>query len=1319
MLFDKKSGNGGQYLNKNVKIALALVSVLLVVGTAFFAGVVSFPAINHNARKASSSVSATSNAAFTYPTTTMQEPGYTNGTYKMAATASVEHLNPYLATDAYSFALLDEVYDSLVTISPNATPTTMPWLAQSWNKWNVTGLNMSTFDPVTGLRSNVSYIWNVTIRPGVQWTDWTPATSGSTYVFSNYTNFTAYNYTTGTVQSFQHTYKWPSVVMNTYTVQSADVVLSWKILQSSFDFGGLYASVVNVVPTSNLTLQFYLSQQSVTFVNSTLGSIVLPYHLWVQHDFSSTNPGAWNYTGAPNGYDSWGMGFNPTTGTAPGLIGSGPFMFSNKYGMPQGTWVPEQYFQMFVNPHYFVQYVPYLKQYTPKFWKLKVPQYSQLSSAATAQLLGQVDTIEFGLPPTFLPTIAIMPHTYIYNKPSTSYGYIQINSYANDAPFNLTSVRQALNYATNKAYLASVIDEGYAQLGQPIVPISDSLWHNFSTPQYSYNPTKAMALLNSTPGMSYSAVSHQWFYKGKPVTADMQITVAGEDPLGVEGALVIAKEWNAIGIPTTVSQEAFTTLVSNLIVYSYNTINLGITGIFGDPTSDFFYFYNSNVGLGSGFYLGPFSNITFSNGTFMTGTQVENLLNNLTVELNSISSFTKRIAIAYEIQGIAAQESTMINLGYPIDILPFTNTTFTGVIKNSLPYLSFMYWNFLSLHLRSSSISTPPPFVPVKLSVGIVAPKTVYANGQTANVTVQVRNQYGQPVPGMSVIVGYSPQGALINITSDKGVTNALGQFTWEFHVLSTQPLTYTADYVSQLNISAAAYSPTNSTIQPGLGSTFIDVAPQPVAYTTSVMPVLVAGQPMQQFNITVTDATTGSPISGYAYTVQALSGAVIMENTTSSQSVIQTTSYNPIFGFGFQSVTDGNVTNYNLTSISGVTGSSGVISVLLGVNSSINFTAMGSPFESYVFLGSYSTGAAVGGVGPYVSIGELTSASNPSGFGVQQPVELPIEVAQIAPSVSISLSASSSSTSSNGSVTVTAKVTDTSTGAPIAGYSLTLMSQNALGANRGYFTSANGTQVQAYNPNLFFGSSFLPGISLITNSSGIAVASFSAGLYESVYNSTGVFTNFKAQAFSDNYLIPFDEFQLSAVGSLGEVATSIVTSSQFVNSVSPTSVATPYILGAVSLDNSLLVLSNSSHEIYVNTTLNTPAGPSSSGVSVSLAVSSGTLNVTTGTTSNGSLSVTFVAPTVSALTTVTLTVTIPGTPFSKTTTYYVMPSTAAIKPTTTTTTTKTVISVPGYAYGLIALFAVLTVIFAALYVTTTRKLKKSSGRPPETPKQS
>ncbi len=1615
-----------------MKILLSVVSVLLIVGTAFIAGIFAVPVNAAKTAASSRGVTATSHAAFTYPTNTMQEPGYTNGTYAMAATASVEHLNVYLATDLYSFMLLDEVYDSLTVLSPNATPTVMPWLATHWNPYNVTGKGMTTFDPVTGQVMPVNYIWNVTLRPGVQWSDWTPSTSASNYTFSNFTSFTAVNPATGSLQTYNHTYKWPSLTMNTKTVQSADLILSWKILQSSLDFGGLYSGVVNIVPTSNLSVQFYLSQQSVTFVNSTLESIVLPYHLWVHHDFASTISSAWNYTGQPGGYDAWNMGYNPTTGTASGLVGTGPFMMSNSYGIPQGSWLPEQYFQLFVNPHYFVQYVPYLQQYTPKFWKLYVPQYSSVSAAATAELLGQVDTIELGLPPTFLPTIAIMPHTYIYNKPSTSYGYIQLNSYASNAPFNLTSVRQALNYATNKAYLASVIDQGYTVLGQPIVPVSDVVWHNYNTPQYTYNPAKAMALLNATPGMKYDNTTHQYKYKGKPVTADMQITVASEDPLGVEGALVIAKEWDSIGIPTTVSQEAFTTLVSNLITYSYNTINLGITGIFGDPTTDFFYFYNTSVGLGSGFYLGPFSNITFSNGTFMSGSQVTNLMNHLTNELNTITNFTKRLSIAYEIQSIAAQESTIINLGYPVDILPFTNTTFTGVIKDALPYASFMYWNFLSLHLRSApAVSKPSSFVPVKLGVGVVTHKTVYMNGQYGNVTVQVRDQYGQPMPGATVLVGYAPQGALLNISSDKQVTNSAGQITWEFKVLPQNPLIYTSDYVGQINISAAAYSATNATMLPGLGYTHIDVQPQPVAYSTTSMPVLVNGKPYQKFNITVTNALTGQPISGYSYDIQSLQGAVNMLNTSSSQSISNITSFNPIFGFGFQSTTilpayfqysqnvgtgtgpssvaydpvngflyvansltnnvtvinltnashpiagsisvgtspsaiafnsatgflfvansvsnnvtvvqlnattglankttsisvgtspeglvfdsyngfvyvanggtnnvtalnasaynstighvvvtnmgsisvgktpmgmafdavngtiyvadngghnvsvingssaliskntvlftlsvgsdpsgivfdpmnnnvyvantlsnnlsvidatnntvvgfinvsggptsvafdsqngyifagsgtsgnvtaiapssvsgaivqvlkagttpsalafDGSgnlyvankgsgnltvfstvpVTSYAMTSITGVTGPSGNISVLLAASPSVSYAEMGSVFSSYLFLGDYAAGSSVVGVAPYSSIGELTSASNPSGFGVQQPVEMPVEVAQsnAAASVSISLSVSSPSIGSNGQATVTVSVTN-STGVGVPNYAVTLTSQNALGANRGYLASSTGTQIQAYNPNVFFGSTFMPGLTLVTNATGNATATFSPALYQSVISPGGTFVGFSQQTYADQYLVPFDEFQLSAMGSGGESATTTIASTQFYNSVPPTSVAYAYIQGSTSTNGMTVLKGNATYDLFVNSTLSTPYGPSASGVPVTISVSAGNVSSTSGTTAaNGSVVFTYVAPNVSVLTPVTITVKVGGaSPSTTTETIYLLPSYTVIKTSTITkTTTKTVSTVPAYAFGLIVLFAILTVVFAALYVSSNRRKKGGSG---------
>ncbi|EQD43549.1 extracellular solute-binding protein, partial [mine drainage metagenome] len=303
-----------------------------------------------------------------------------------------------------------------------------------------------------------------------------------------------------------------------------------------------------------------------------------------------------------------------------------------------------------------------------------------------------------------------------------------------------------------------------------------------------------------------------WYYNGNKVTADIQITSAGPNPLGVEGALVIAQEWGGIGVPTTVTQESFTTLIPNLENYNYNVISLGITGIAGDPTGDYFAFYNYNLGNGTGFYLGPWSNTTFE-GKSLTGAQVNDTMNNLTLKLNSISSLVTRVSISDEIQGLAAVESTMINLGYGIDILPFTNTTFTNISEINVPYTAYMYWAVLTTHTRTHSLVI---HYTSKYNVSVQASNTTFYNGQKGSVTVTViSNLTGNAVKGANVTVGVSPTGATVNITNNTGVTNSAGQYVWDFTVLNTQPLIYVNQYFGRLNFTAVATG--NSTVEPGL----------------------------------------------------------------------------------------------------------------------------------------------------------------------------------------------------------------------------------------------------------------------------------------------------------------------------------------------------------------------------------------------------------------------------------------------------------------------------------------------------------------------
>ena len=142
------------------KVFIALLFSVLMVMVAFAAMgyVPSQSAQQHVSAESSVTPAASSSpTAWTYPTTTMQEPGYTNGTYIMAATNSVQHLNIYKTSDVYSFYLLNEIYDSATSLLPNETIS--PWLATNWSETSIASMSTpgSTYLGLNGTNSHSTY----------------------------------------------------------------------------------------------------------------------------------------------------------------------------------------------------------------------------------------------------------------------------------------------------------------------------------------------------------------------------------------------------------------------------------------------------------------------------------------------------------------------------------------------------------------------------------------------------------------------------------------------------------------------------------------------------------------------------------------------------------------------------------------------------------------------------------------------------------------------------------------------------------------------------------------------------------------------------------------------------------------------------------------------------------------------------------------------------------------------------------------------------------------------------------------------------------
>jgi hypothetical protein len=1091
--------------------------------------------------------------AWTYPTNTTQEPGYTGGTYKLAQVGNPDYFNEFEATTVCDFYVLDSIYNSATNELLNGTIT--PCLSTSYRE-SAAPANLTTFDPVTGANETVKYIWTVNIRPGVQWDNWNSADAADTYTYSNHVSFnndtgvhfsytykTVYNATSGKNQTQN------PIVMKTYYVQAADFILSWEILSGSAEYSSSYSSVVNVVPLSNTTVEYYLSASSATFVPYTLETPILPYNVWVSHDYASNGSGYWNETttglSSSNAYNNWNLGHVSGTGEYPGLVGTGPFEMNGGYGQPMGKYYHDDYWQVYENPNYFMQYITgnysWLHQFIPKIYSEEVSIFASPSSAVGALSTGAVDAIESSLTSEFLSTVEQIPNVNVYEKPSTGYPYFKFNSYSADAPFNITSFREALRYASPLGYMDSSICDGFLTPGYSTLPTIDAPYSDQSVPQYSYNPTLANNTIASIPGMSY--VSGEWYYYGKQVTATIQSPSASLIPQTFTGYQSIANAWSAIGIHTTVLSESFSTIIDKVDAYSnaaaspsasYNVITLGVSNLFGDPIGDLIDDFNYTVSLGSGSYEGPFTTMNVSTPysaelglpqKVLDGTQIDSLMTNLSNYANTNSSLIDTGLAIDAMQWIEDKESTMMIIGYgPKDIIAYSNATFTGISHVVASIGTFWEQNLFSVHLRSSPIKA------VKATSHIVVTatpsSTLYYNGEYGNVTfTAVNNATGKAVVGASISV--SPVPSLLNVTSFSGVTNASGEYRFEFKVFPSNTFINTAFYNGLVNISATVVSSVSG-VAAGVGYTLVNDLPIPAAYSVTGPSALASTSGYTYYNITLDNPLTNTPISGYSYIIQSLRAAINMKPTSSAQFESNVSTYNAACKFTSMSVpTNATHNSTMMNSISGVTGSNGLISVMIKANSTFNYSLNGNSFDSYIFMGDYALAAPMSGVQPYMALGELTSAANPNGYGAGEPFEIPILLQKTADNYAISITKKAVGPTTT---ELQFKVTDGTSA--VSGYDLNVTAQNALGANRGFFVGSSNSTI---DPNYYLvetcgpetGTHFEPEAKLVTNSNGMAYANFSSLFY--TYNSTtGAIS---PMSTSSGIVTPFDEFEISVAG--------------------------------------------------------------------------------------------------------------------------------------------------------------------------------------------
>ena len=126
------------------------------------------------------------------------------------------------------------------------------------------------------------------------------------------------------------------------------------------------------------------------------------------------------------------------------------------------------------------------------------------------------------------------PQLVIQQKEGLNIGYIAFN--VEKKPFDNKLVRQALNYATNKAAILKAVYQGNGQVAKnPIPPI---LWgYNDAVQDYAYDPAKARQLL-AQAGYANGFEVDLWYL---PVTRPY-------NPDGKRMAELIQADWEKVGV---------------------------------------------------------------------------------------------------------------------------------------------------------------------------------------------------------------------------------------------------------------------------------------------------------------------------------------------------------------------------------------------------------------------------------------------------------------------------------------------------------------------------------------------------------------------------------------------------------------------------------------------------------------------------------------------------------------------------------------------------------------------------------------------------
>lgn len=257
---------------------------------------------------------------------------------------------------------------------------------------------------------------------------------------------------------------------------------------------------------------------------------------------------------------------------------------------------------------------------------------------------GEVDIIDFPSPED-IENIKADSKLKIVEQPGLNVGYLAMNQ--SKKPFDNKLVRQAVNYAINKADILKAV---YGSLGVPAKnPIPPTMWsYNDAVQEYKYDPKMAKELLKKA-GFENGFETTLW---AMPVTRPY-------NPNAKKVAEIMQSQLKEVGIKVNIVTYEWGTYLDKLSALQHDMCLIGWTGDNGDPDNFL------NVLLSIQATNKPAQNYAFwKNEKF----------NSLITQAKETNDKDKRIKLYKEAQVIFHEEAPWVPIAHSVVVEPMKKT---------------------------------------------------------------------------------------------------------------------------------------------------------------------------------------------------------------------------------------------------------------------------------------------------------------------------------------------------------------------------------------------------------------------------------------------------------------------------------------------------------------------------------------------------------------------------------------------------------------------------------------------------------------------